>query len=81
MVMEARGRVHFTDDPPRIPERSIEIRNQDIEPEQLDGERCGNGSAKFTVERFADLAEKAGWTLEASWCSEEPAFAVVSLLA
>ncbi|HEX2818181.1 MAG TPA: L-histidine N(alpha)-methyltransferase, partial [Phenylobacterium sp.] len=38
-------------------------------------------SAKFTVERFADLAEKAGWTLEASWLSEEPAFAVVSLKA
>ena len=38
-------------------------------------------SAKFTVERFADLAEKAGWTLETSWLSEEPAFAVVSLIA
>ena len=38
-------------------------------------------SAKFTVERFADLAEKAGWTLEASWLSTEPAFAVVSLIA
>ena len=38
-------------------------------------------SAKFTVERFAGLAEKAGWTLEASWLSEEPAFAVVSLIA
>jgi dimethylhistidine N-methyltransferase len=38
-------------------------------------------SAKFTVERFAKLAEKAGWTLEASWLSVEPAFAVVSLIA
>jgi dimethylhistidine N-methyltransferase len=38
-------------------------------------------SAKFTVERFAALAQKAGWTLEASWLSEAPAFAVVSLLA
>ena len=37
-------------------------------------------SAKFTVERFAGLAEKAGWTLEASWLSAEPAFAVVSLI-
>jgi len=38
-------------------------------------------SAKFTVERFAGLAQKAGWTLEASWLSDEPAFAVVSLMA
>jgi dimethylhistidine N-methyltransferase len=38
-------------------------------------------SAKFTVERFATLAQKAGWTLETSWLSEAPAFAVVSLLA
>jgi dimethylhistidine N-methyltransferase len=38
-------------------------------------------SYKFTVGRFAGLAEKAGWTLEASWLSEEPAFAVVSLMA
>ena len=38
-------------------------------------------SYKFTVARFAALAEKAGWTLEASWLSEEPAFAVVSLMA
>jgi dimethylhistidine N-methyltransferase len=38
-------------------------------------------SAKFTVERFAALAGEAGWTLETSWLSEEPAFAVVSLLA
>ena len=38
-------------------------------------------SYKFTVEGFAALAEKAGWTLEASWLSAEPAFAVVSLMA
>jgi dimethylhistidine N-methyltransferase len=38
-------------------------------------------SAKFTVEAFAGLAQKAGWTLETSWLSEAPAFAVVSLLA
>ncbi|HXA40482.1 MAG TPA: ergothioneine biosynthesis protein EgtB [Phenylobacterium sp.] len=38
-------------------------------------------SAKFTVERFAALANKAGWTLETSWLSEDPAFAVVSLMA
>ncbi len=38
-------------------------------------------SAKFTVERFAALAQTAGWTLETSWLSEEPAFAVVSLMA
>ncbi|THD62606.1 ergothioneine biosynthesis protein EgtB [Phenylobacterium sp.] len=38
-------------------------------------------SAKFTIERFAALAQKAGWTLEANWLSEGPAFAVVSLLA
>jgi dimethylhistidine N-methyltransferase len=37
-------------------------------------------SAKFTVEAFAGLAQKAGWTLETSWLSEAPAFAVVSLL-
>jgi len=37
-------------------------------------------SYKFTVDGFAALAEKAGWTLEASWLSEEPAFAVVSLI-
>ena len=37
-------------------------------------------SAKFTVEGFADLARGAGWTLEASWLSDEPAFAVVSLI-
>ena len=38
-------------------------------------------SAKFTVEGFATLAAKAGWTLEASWLSADPAFAVVSLIA
>jgi uncharacterized SAM-dependent methyltransferase len=38
-------------------------------------------SYKFTVERFAGLARKAGWTLETSWLSAEPAFAVVSLMA
>ena len=38
-------------------------------------------SCKFTVEGFARLAAKAGWTLEASWLSENPAFAVVSLIA
>ena len=38
-------------------------------------------SYKFTVARFAALAEKAGWTLEASWMSKDPAFAVVSLMA
>ena len=38
-------------------------------------------SCKFTVAGFAELARKAGWTLETSWLSEEPAFAVVSLLA
>jgi uncharacterized SAM-dependent methyltransferase len=38
-------------------------------------------SYKFTVDRFADLAQEAGWTLETSWLSAEPAFAVVSLMA
>jgi dimethylhistidine N-methyltransferase len=38
-------------------------------------------SYKFTVQGFADLAEKAGWRLEASWLSREPTFAVVSLMA
>ena len=38
-------------------------------------------SYKFTVEGFAGLAEKAGWSLERSWLSADPAFAVVSLLA
>ena len=38
-------------------------------------------SAKFTVDGFAKLAATAGWTLEASWLSEDPAFAVVSLIA
>nr|MEA2797037.1 hypothetical protein [Phenylobacterium sp.] len=38
-------------------------------------------SSKFTVAGFAELAKKAGWTLETSWLSDEPAFAVVSLIA
>ncbi|MBS0333817.1 MAG: ergothioneine biosynthesis protein EgtB [Proteobacteria bacterium] len=38
-------------------------------------------SGKFTVDGFARLAARAGWTLEASWVSAEPAFAVVSLMA
>ncbi len=38
-------------------------------------------SYKFTVAGFAELAKKAGWTLETSWLSDEPAFAVVSLIA
>ncbi len=38
-------------------------------------------SCKFTVDGFARLAAKAGWTLETSWLSENPAFAVVSLIA
>jgi dimethylhistidine N-methyltransferase len=37
-------------------------------------------SAKFTVERFAALANEAGWRLEDSWQSARPAFAVVSLI-
>mgnify|MGYP001546970162 CR=1 FL=1 len=36
-------------------------------------------SAKFTIEGFAILAKKAGWTLERVWASDEPAFAVVLL--
>jgi uncharacterized SAM-dependent methyltransferase len=38
-------------------------------------------SYKFTVEAFAALAHRAGWTLETSWLSAEPTFAVVSLIA
>jgi uncharacterized SAM-dependent methyltransferase len=38
-------------------------------------------SYKFTVKRLASLAAGAGWTLETSWISEDPAFAVVSLMA
>jgi dimethylhistidine N-methyltransferase len=38
-------------------------------------------SYKFTVDRFAELSREAGWTLETSWISEDPAFAVVSLMA
>ncbi|MFL5296295.1 MAG: ergothioneine biosynthesis protein EgtB [Phenylobacterium sp.] len=37
-------------------------------------------SAKFTVEGLAALAQKAGWRLEQSWQSANPAFAVVSLM-
>jgi dimethylhistidine N-methyltransferase len=37
-------------------------------------------SCKFTVEAFAALAAKAGWRLEQSWQSADPAFAVVSLI-
>jgi len=37
-------------------------------------------SYKFTVQGFADLAKKAGWRLETSWLSDEPAFAIVSLI-
>jgi dimethylhistidine N-methyltransferase len=36
-------------------------------------------SCKFTVEGFGALAEKAGWTLDHAWSSEQPAFAVVLL--
>ena len=38
-------------------------------------------SCKFTVEGFAALAARAGWSLEARWVSPEPAFAVVALVA
>jgi uncharacterized SAM-dependent methyltransferase len=38
-------------------------------------------SCKFTVEGFAALAEKAGWTLDRAWSSDQPAFAVVLLKA
>ena len=37
-------------------------------------------SYKFTVAGFADLANKAGWRLGTSWLSDEPAFAMVSLI-
>ena len=36
-------------------------------------------SYKFTREGFADLAEKAGWRLGATWISPDPAFAVFLL--
>jgi len=36
-------------------------------------------SHKFTVQRFAALAAEAGWRLEESWVSPEPAFAEVLL--
>jgi dimethylhistidine N-methyltransferase len=38
-------------------------------------------SCKFTVEGFGALAEAAGWTLERTWSSEQPAFATVLLRA
>lgn len=38
-------------------------------------------SYKFTVAGFAELAKQAGWRLETSWVSDEPAFAMVSLIA
>ena len=38
-------------------------------------------SCKFRVDSFAELAEKAGWSLERTWSSDEPAFAVVLLRA
>ncbi len=38
-------------------------------------------SYKFTVEGFAELAEKAGWKLERRWESTAPRFAVVLLRA
>ena len=37
-------------------------------------------SHKFTVEGFAALAATAGWRLEKSWESGDPAFAIVSLI-
>ena len=38
-------------------------------------------SHKFTIDGFAALAKSAGWSLEQTWLSKAPAFAVVSLLA
>jgi dimethylhistidine N-methyltransferase len=38
-------------------------------------------SYKFKIEGFAALAAEAGWTLERTWSSEQPAFAVVWLRA
>ncbi len=38
-------------------------------------------SYKFKLQSFAELAEAAGWTLERTWSSEQPAFAVVLLRA
>jgi dimethylhistidine N-methyltransferase len=38
-------------------------------------------SYKFTVERFARLAEAAGWRLEREWANTHPAFAMVLLRA
>ena len=38
-------------------------------------------SYKFKLDSFATLAQKAGWSLERTWSSDEPAFAVVLLRA
>jgi dimethylhistidine N-methyltransferase len=38
-------------------------------------------SCKFRLEDFAERAAAAGWTLERTWSSEQPAFAVVLLRA
>jgi dimethylhistidine N-methyltransferase len=38
-------------------------------------------SYKFTVDRLAALADKAGWDLEEDWVSAHPAFAIVLLRA
>jgi len=38
-------------------------------------------SYKFTLEGFASVAAGAGWRVETSWLNEDPAFAVVSLIA
>ncbi len=38
-------------------------------------------SCKFNLDSFGALAEKAGWSLERTWSSDEPAFAVVLLRA
>jgi uncharacterized SAM-dependent methyltransferase len=36
-------------------------------------------SRKYTLDQFAALAERAGWRMERSWQSAEPAYAVVLL--
>ena len=38
-------------------------------------------SCKFKLDSFAELAQKAGWSLERTWPSDEPAFAIVLLRA
>lgn len=38
-------------------------------------------SCKFTFERFGALAEDAGWTVEQTWASRDPAFGMVLLRA